>query len=75
VQLAVVSARDGDFDPQQWWQKRKSLKYFTGEFFGMIVAMWELRDYKGAASHGKNETKSPSQSVVGVVVPKPLLAV
>jgi uncharacterized SAM-binding protein YcdF (DUF218 family) len=75
VQLAVVSARDGDFDPQQWWQKRKSLKYFTGEFFGMIVAMWELRDYRGAASHGKNETKSPSQSVVGVVVPKPLLAV
>ncbi|HZC66069.1 MAG TPA: YdcF family protein [Candidatus Dormibacteraeota bacterium] len=75
VRLVVVSARDGDFDAQQWWQKRKSLRYFSREFFGMIVAMWELRDYRGGASHGKNETKSPSQSVVGVVVPKPLLVV
>jgi uncharacterized SAM-binding protein YcdF (DUF218 family) len=75
VQLAVVSARDGDFDPQQWWQKRKSLKYFTREFVGMIVAMWELRDYGGATAHPKNETKSPSQSIVGVAVLKPPLAV
>jgi uncharacterized SAM-binding protein YcdF (DUF218 family) len=75
VQLAVVSARDGDFDPQQWWEKRKSLKYFTREFLGMIVALWELRDYGSAAPHGKNETKSPSQSVVGVAVLKPQLAV
>jgi uncharacterized SAM-binding protein YcdF (DUF218 family) len=75
VQLAVASARDGDFDPQQWWEKRKSLKYFTQEFFGMMVALWELRDYGGVAAHGKNETKSPSQSVVGVAVLKPQLAV
>jgi uncharacterized SAM-binding protein YcdF (DUF218 family) len=75
VQLAVVSARDGDFDPQQWWEKRKSLKYFTREFFAMIVAMWELRDYGSVAPHGKNETKSPSQSVVGVAVLKPPLVV
>jgi uncharacterized SAM-binding protein YcdF (DUF218 family) len=75
VQLAVVSARDGDFDPQQWWQKRKSLRYFAREFFGMIVAMWELRDSRSATSHPKSETESPSQSVVGIAVPKPLLAV
>jgi uncharacterized SAM-binding protein YcdF (DUF218 family) len=75
VQLAVVSARDGDFDPQQWWQKRKSLKYFSREFFGMMAAMWELRGHGGATPHGKNETKSPSQSVVGVAVLKPQLVV
>ncbi len=75
VQLAVVSARDGDFDPQQWWQKRKSLKYFAREFFGMIVAVWELRGHGSAISHPKSETKSPSQSVVGVAVLKPPLAV
>jgi uncharacterized SAM-binding protein YcdF (DUF218 family) len=75
VQLAVVSARDGDFDPQQWWQKRKSLKYFMREFLGMIVAVWELRDYGRATSRPKNETKSLSQSVVGGAVLKPQLAV
>ena len=75
VQLAVVSARDGDFDPQQWWEKRKSLRYFAREFFGMGVAIWELRGYGPATSHPKNETKSPSQSVVGGSVLKPQLAV
>jgi len=75
VQLAVVSARDGDFDPQQWWEKRKSLRYFAREFFGMGVAVWELRGYGPATSHPKNETKSPSQSVVGGSVLKPQLAV
>jgi uncharacterized SAM-binding protein YcdF (DUF218 family) len=67
VQLAVVSARDGDFDPQQWWENGKSFKELTREFAGMFAAMWELR--------GKSETKSTSQSVVGRAVPKPLLAV
>jgi len=75
VQLAVVSARDGDFDPQQWWEKRKSLRYFAREFFGMGVAIWELHGYGPATSHPKNETKSPSQSVVGGPVLKPQLAV
>ena len=75
VQLAVVSARDGDFDPQQWWEKRKSLRYFAREFFGIGVAIWELRGYGTATSHPKNETKSPSQSVVGGSVLKPQLAV
>jgi uncharacterized SAM-binding protein YcdF (DUF218 family) len=43
IELAVVSARDGDFDPQQWWEKRKSFKELTREVAGMVVAMWELR--------------------------------
>ena len=43
VNLAVVSARDGDFDPEQWWEKRKSFKELTREVAGMVVAMWELR--------------------------------
>src|SRR5271163_523866 len=67
VQLAVVSPRDGDFDPQQWWEKRKSFKELTREVAGMIVAMWELRH--------SAETASPSQSVVALRVPKPLRVV
>jgi uncharacterized SAM-binding protein YcdF (DUF218 family) len=43
VELAVVSARDGDFDPEQWWTKRKSVKELTREVAGMLVAVWELR--------------------------------
>jgi uncharacterized SAM-binding protein YcdF (DUF218 family) len=47
VEVAVVSARDGDFDPEQWWTKRKSLKELTHEVAAMVVAMWELRHGAG----------------------------
>jgi uncharacterized SAM-binding protein YcdF (DUF218 family) len=43
METSVASARDGDFDPELWWEKRKSSKEFMGELLGMLVAMWELR--------------------------------
>jgi uncharacterized SAM-binding protein YcdF (DUF218 family) len=43
VELAVVSAHDGDFDPEEWWQRRTSLEELTREMAAMPVAMWELR--------------------------------
>jgi uncharacterized SAM-binding protein YcdF (DUF218 family) len=43
IALSVASARDGDFDPEHWYEKRKSIKQFMGEVGGMLVAMWELR--------------------------------
>jgi vancomycin permeability regulator SanA len=43
ITVSVASARDGDFDPQRWWEKRKSVKLFVREFAGMSEAMWELR--------------------------------
>jgi uncharacterized SAM-binding protein YcdF (DUF218 family) len=67
VALAVVSARDGDFDPEQWWTKRKSFKELTKELAGMFVAIWELRH--------NPEATSVSQSVVALAVLKPLLLV
>ena len=42
TQVRVSGAQDGDFDPQHWWQARKSLKEFTRELAGMAVAVWEL---------------------------------
>jgi uncharacterized SAM-binding protein YcdF (DUF218 family) len=42
TQVRVSGAQDGDFDPQHWWQARKSLKEFTRELAGMAVAIWEL---------------------------------
>ena len=45
VAVNVVSARDGEFDPEHWWEHRKSVKEFFRELAGMVVAMWELRNH------------------------------
>jgi len=56
MKVFVASARDGDFDPDHWWEKRKSIKELTREFAAMIVTLWELR--------GRAETHETPQSVV-----------
>jgi uncharacterized SAM-binding protein YcdF (DUF218 family) len=58
MEVRIASARDGDFDPEHWWEKRKAIKELTQEFAGMVVTWWELR--------GSNETTETSQSVVGL---------
>ena len=67
IEIRVASARDGDFDPQHWWEKRKSTKELMREFAGMVVAIWELR--------GGSETGETSQSVVGLRALNPLSVV
>lgn len=47
VSVSVAGARDGDFDPERWYENRKSIKQFAGEVGGMLVAMWELRGTGG----------------------------
>jgi vancomycin permeability regulator SanA len=49
--ISIASAHDGDFDPESWWEKRKSQKLFVRELAGMVVAMWELRST--SPSHGE----------------------
>jgi uncharacterized SAM-binding protein YcdF (DUF218 family) len=44
ITVTVASAPDGDFDPQKWWEKRKSMKLFAHELAGYVDAMWELRN-------------------------------
>ncbi len=56
TEVRVASAPDGDFDPQHWWEKRKSIIRLTREFAGMVVAAWEML--------GKSETTEKTQSVV-----------
>ena len=56
LEVQVASARDGDFDPEHWWEKRKSIKEFTGEIVGMFVTVWELG--------GKRATSGKTQSIV-----------
>lgn len=64
IEVRVASARDGDFDPQRWWEKRKSTKELMREFAGMVVALWELR-------HG-GEKSETTQGIVGLRALNPL---
>jgi uncharacterized SAM-binding protein YcdF (DUF218 family) len=67
IEVRMASAHDGDFDPQHWWETRKSIKELTREFAGMVVAIWELSGASGA--------RQASQPVVGLRAPIPLLGV
>jgi len=67
VRVRVASARDGDFDPEQWWQHRKSIKKLTNEMAGFLVARWELWRHRA--------TSGESQSIVELVGLIPLQVV
>jgi uncharacterized SAM-binding protein YcdF (DUF218 family) len=41
ISVSVAGAHDGDFDPENWWEKRKSQELFVHEFVGMMVAVKE----------------------------------
>jgi uncharacterized SAM-binding protein YcdF (DUF218 family) len=43
IRVQIASARDGDFDPERWYQYRESIKKLTREMAGLAIAMWELR--------------------------------
>jgi uncharacterized SAM-binding protein YcdF (DUF218 family) len=50
ITVSIASARDGDFDPERWWEKRKSVKLFTREIAGLAEAMWELKTVSRSVS-------------------------
>jgi uncharacterized SAM-binding protein YcdF (DUF218 family) len=41
IAVSVAGAHDGDFDPDHWWEKRKSEELFVHEIVGMLVAFGE----------------------------------
>jgi len=41
ISVSVAGAHDGDFDPENWWEKRKSQELFAHEVVGMMVALKE----------------------------------
>ena len=63
MEIRVAGARDGDFDPQSWWEKRKATKLFLREITGMLVTIWELRS--------PTESSRP-QGIVGLRALNPL---
>jgi uncharacterized SAM-binding protein YcdF (DUF218 family) len=50
IAVSVASARDAEFDPQHWWEKKKATALLTHEFVGMLDAFWELRGRERATS-------------------------
>jgi uncharacterized SAM-binding protein YcdF (DUF218 family) len=38
ISVSVAGAHDGDFDPEHWWEKRKSQELFVHEVVGMMAA-------------------------------------
>ena len=60
VAVRVASARDGGFDPEHWWENRKSLKLFMGELVAMVVATWELRRDSVYTTHSSLAYSSPA---------------
>jgi uncharacterized SAM-binding protein YcdF (DUF218 family) len=43
VTIRMAGARDADYDPEHWWEQRKSVKRYFHEIGGYVVAWWELR--------------------------------
>jgi uncharacterized SAM-binding protein YcdF (DUF218 family) len=41
IAVSLAGAHDGDFDPDHWWEKRKSEELFMHEVVGMMVALEE----------------------------------
>jgi len=42
VAIRMAGARDADYDPAHWWERRKSVKRFVHEVAGYVLAVWEL---------------------------------
>ena len=42
IAVRMAAARDADYDPAHWYEHRKSVKRFTHEVAGYLVAVWEL---------------------------------
>ena len=47
IKIRITGARDGDFDPDRWWEQRVSVKELAGEVAAMLVAIWEQHTGSG----------------------------
>lgn len=67
AKIRITGARDGDFDPERWWEKRISVKELAREMAGLLVAIWE--------QHSSGDDVEKSQLIVGPGVLNALLVV
>jgi hypothetical protein len=52
IAVTVAGARDAEFDPDHWWEKRNSIRTLGHEVLGMLDAFWELHGRRSEASAG-----------------------
>ena len=43
TELHVIAARDSNYDPNNWWRHRESMKNFMRESAGFLFTLWEMR--------------------------------
>src|SRR5205807_2307666 len=65
IDVRVASARDGDFDPEAWWEKRKSSKLFMREILGMMVA------FSWASAEVGRLWEEPTEAISGQQTERP----
>ena len=61
ITVRVAGARDGEFDPEHWWENRKSLKLFMKELVAMVIATWELRKDSVHTAQSRFGYRRPAQ--------------
>jgi uncharacterized SAM-binding protein YcdF (DUF218 family) len=57
IKIRITGARDGDFDPDRWWEQRVSVKELAGEVAAMLVAIWE--------QHTGSDATDKAQLIIG----------
>jgi uncharacterized SAM-binding protein YcdF (DUF218 family) len=55
ITVALVSAKDSDYDPSSWWESRVSQKIFLLEAAGYLAARWELWENKSSLLPGSSQ--------------------
>jgi uncharacterized SAM-binding protein YcdF (DUF218 family) len=73
IAISVASARDGEFDPERWWEKRISIKLFARELAGMAVAIWELHSVNAPPANSHSALLvEPIEMLEGKVMHNPV---
>jgi hypothetical protein len=67
TKIRITGARDGDFDPERWWEKRISIKDLVREMAGMLVAIWEQHASSDAADKSQLIVAPGARNALGVV--------
>lgn len=57
VSVRVSSARDGDFDPEHWWEKRKSANLLGSELLELGEAWWDMREQSAGSPDSPTGTR------------------
>ncbi len=60
--VRVIAARDGGYNPANWWRSRSGLKSFFMESVAYLVAIWETRSTE-TAQRGLHAPNSPPNSL------------